>query len=124
LSAPQAVRLTPPPRHRIGRSFAGQNASGVATKAKPPIHISPTNGCFVEYRSAMVAFFAGGLGDRIFLTMFADGELQTRCYDARKGQMLWSHGTMTREGGEARNLSQFRGQSSGFNARSPMASVS
>jgi outer membrane protein assembly factor BamB len=31
-------------------------------------------------------------GERIFLTTFSDGELQTRCYEARSGKLAWSRG--------------------------------
>ena len=31
-------------------------------------------------------------GERIFLTTFSDGELQTRCYNSANGEMLWSKG--------------------------------
>jgi outer membrane protein assembly factor BamB len=71
--------------------FRGPNCSGVAD-AKPPIHIGPTNG--VRW-SAEVPWSPSSpcvWKDRIFLTTYDAGELQTRSYDARTGKLLWSKG--------------------------------
>jgi len=43
-------------------------------------------------RSAVVTFVALRLGDYIFLTTFADDQLQTRCYDQRTRNLLWTRG--------------------------------
>src|SRR6266849_3115179 len=62
--------------------FRGPNGSGVASKAKPPIKITPTNFLWrveVPWSPSSPCVW----GDYIFLTTFADGDLQTRCYDRR-----------------------------------------
>jgi outer membrane protein assembly factor BamB len=72
--------------------FRGENAAGTSASAKPPIRISATEG--VEWKvevpwspSSPVVW-----GDRIFLTTFANGELQTRAYACADGKLLWSKG--------------------------------
>jgi len=72
--------------------FRGPNASGVAPDAKPPVHISLSNAVLwrveVPWSPSSPCLWA----DRIFLTTFADEQLQTRCYDRRNGQLLWAKG--------------------------------
>ena len=72
--------------------FRGPNASGVAANARPPLRISPTNE--VQWRIDVPWSPASPVvwGDKIFLTTFADGELQTRCYSRRDGRQLWAKG--------------------------------
>jgi len=77
--------------------FRGPNGSGVATKARPPIKIGPTNNvhwCIdVPWSPSSPCVWA----DRIFLTTFVDGELQTRCYATRTGDLFWSRGIKPRK---------------------------
>src|ERR1043165_518426 len=72
--------------------FRGPNGSGVASKARPPIKIGPTNNvhwCLdIPWSPSSPCVW----GDRIFLTTFVDGELQTRCYATRTGDLFWSRG--------------------------------
>ena len=72
--------------------FRGPNGSGVATHATPPVKIGPTNGvrwCIeVPWSPSSPCIW----GERIFLTTFSEGQLQTRCYDRRTGTLLWSSG--------------------------------
>src|SRR2546426_10278983 len=67
--------------------FRGPNCSGTATKAKPPLNISPTNGVLwsidVPWSPSSPCVWA----DRIFLSTFADGQLQTRAYNRGNGQL-------------------------------------
>src|SRR4030095_10616686 len=70
--------------------FRGPNASGVAEKARPPVKISPTNGVMWQIEVPWSPSSPTVWGDRIFLTTYDAGELQTRCYDSRKGELLWS----------------------------------
>ena len=69
--------------------FRGVNGSGVAAGAKPPINITPTNSLWkieVPWSPSSPCIW----GDQIFLTTFNDGELQTRCYGRKKGDLVWS----------------------------------
>lgn len=72
--------------------FRGPNCSGVAIKARPPIKISPTNGILWSIETPWSPSSPCVVGDRIFLTTYADGELQTRCYAAKGPRLLWSKG--------------------------------
>src|SRR5262249_1041232 len=72
--------------------FRGPNASGVANDARPPTKIGPTNGALWKIEVPWSPSSPCVWGDRIFLTTVVDGELQTRCYDAGKGELLWSKG--------------------------------
>lgn len=71
--------------------FRGPNASGVAADAHPLVEITRTNAAWsinlpFSPSSPVVA------GRRIFLTVFDDGELQTRAYDRGSGRLLWKAG--------------------------------
>jgi len=72
--------------------FRGPNASGVSADAKPPINISPTNGVLWKVEIPWSPSSPCIWGDRIFLSTFADGELQTQCYDRSSGSLLWVQG--------------------------------
>jgi outer membrane protein assembly factor BamB len=64
----------------------------VAVKAKPPIKIGPNQGVLW---SASVPWSPSSpcvWGDYIFLTTFADAQLQTRGYSTRDGRLLWTSG--------------------------------
>jgi len=70
--------------------FRGPNASGVAANANPPIRIGPEQG--VLWKTAVPASPGSPCvsGDRVFLTAFAEGRLETRAYDCADGRLLWS----------------------------------
>jgi outer membrane protein assembly factor BamB len=70
--------------------FRGPNCSGVGGSAKPPVKISPTNGVLWVTEVPWSPSSPCVWGERIFLTTFAEDRLQTRCYDRRGGQLLWS----------------------------------
>ena len=72
--------------------FRGPNASGVATDAKPPVKISPTNDVLWKIDVPWSPSSPCVWGDRIFLTTIAEGQLQTRAYNRRDGKLLWSKG--------------------------------
>jgi outer membrane protein assembly factor BamB len=73
--------------------FRGANGSGVAAaEAKPPIHFSPTNGATWSIEVPWSPSSPCVWKDRIFLTTFANGQLQTRAYDRRDGRELWASG--------------------------------
>ena len=72
--------------------FRGANGAGVAVDAHPPEKIGPREN--VRW-SVEVPFSPSSpcvWGERIFLTTFHDGELQTRCYGRGDGRLLWSRG--------------------------------
>src|SRR2546423_3253014 len=70
--------------------FRGHNAGGVGIQAKPPINIGPSNGVLWKVEVPWSPSSPCVWGDSIFLTTFADGQLQTRCYGRQKGELLWS----------------------------------
>src|SRR6266849_4589058 len=72
--------------------FRGPNCCGTAIQARPPLKISPTNGVLWRVDVPWSPSSPCVWRDRIFLTAFADGQLQTRCYDASDGRQLWSRG--------------------------------
>lgn len=72
--------------------FRGPNGSGVAPKAKPPINFGPTNRVRWSIDVPWSPSSPCVWGDRIFLTTFVDGELQTHCYSTRTGDLFWSRG--------------------------------
>src|ERR1043166_9107802 len=73
-------------------AFRGPNSSGVAMDAKPPIHIGPTNSVLWKTQVPWSPSSPCILGDQLFLTTFADNELQIRCYHRKDGQLAWSRG--------------------------------
>ncbi len=77
--------------------FRGPNSSGVAPKGRPPIKIGPTNNvrwCInVPWSPSSPCVW----GDRIFLTTYVEGELQTHCYATGTGDLVWSRGIKPRQ---------------------------
>src|SRR5260221_605649 len=73
-------------------AFRGPNSSGVATDAKPPVKISPTNSVLWKIQVPWSPSSPCIWGDQLFLTTFADNELQTRCYHRENGKLAWSRG--------------------------------
>src|SRR2546430_1935360 len=73
-------------------AFRGPNSSGVLTDAKPPIKIGPTNLVLWKIEVPWSPSSPCISGDQIFLTTFADNELQTRCYQRADGKLAWSRG--------------------------------
>jgi len=70
--------------------FRGPNSSGISEKAKPPISIGPTNGVLWQVEVPWSPSSPCVWGDRIFLTTFERGELQTRSYARKDGKLLWT----------------------------------
>jgi outer membrane protein assembly factor BamB len=69
--------------------FRGPNCSGTAAGAHPPIHIGPTNGVLWSVEVPWSPSSPCVWGDCIFLSTFADGQLQTRAHARRTGRLLW-----------------------------------
>src|SRR5438874_7258232 len=72
--------------------FRGPNSSGVSANAKPPIKIGPTNLVLWKIQVPWSPSCPCVGDDQIFLTTFADNELQTRCYQRADGKLAWSRG--------------------------------
>jgi outer membrane protein assembly factor BamB len=72
--------------------FRGDNASGLAAGAKPPVKFGPTEGVVwsidVPWSPSSPAIW----GERIFLTTFRNGELETRCHNRADGKLRWARG--------------------------------
>jgi len=77
--------------------FRGPNSSGVAPNGRPPIKIGPTNNVRWRIDVPWSPSSPCVWGDRIFLTTFEGGELQTHCYAARTGDLFWSRGIKPRK---------------------------
>src|SRR5689334_12713319 len=73
-------------------AFRGPNSSGVSKDATPPIKISPTNSVLWKIPVPWSPSSPCIWGDRLFLTTFAENELQTRCYRREDGVLEWSRG--------------------------------
>ncbi len=71
-------------------SFRGPNGSGVAESARPPVKISPTDGVLWSAEVPWSPSSPCVWGDRIFLTTFHDGKLETRAHSASDGRLLWT----------------------------------
>ena len=72
--------------------FRGVNASGVDATANPPVKFGPTENVVWSVEVPSSPSSPSVWGQRIFLTTFDDGELQTRCYDRAGGRLRWKRG--------------------------------
>jgi len=72
--------------------FHGANGSGASSEAKPPVQISPTNSVLWKIDVPWSPSSPAIWDERLFLTTFADDELQTRCYSRGDGKLAWSRG--------------------------------
>ncbi|MFO1461835.1 MAG: PQQ-binding-like beta-propeller repeat protein [Verrucomicrobiota bacterium] len=71
-------------------AFRGPNSSGISPESKPPAHPSPTNGVVWQAEIPWSPSSPAVAGDRVFLTTFAEGKLETRAYSLGDGRLLWS----------------------------------
>ena len=72
--------------------FRGPNSSGVPMDATPPLRIGPTNSVLWKVVVPWSPSSPCICGNQLFLTTFADNELQTRCYQCTDGKLAWSQG--------------------------------
>jgi len=72
--------------------FRGPNASGVSTEAKPPIKFSLTNSVLWRVHLPWSPSSPCVWQQRLFLSTFENGTLQTRCYQRNDGRLLWTRG--------------------------------
>lgn len=73
-------------------AFRGPNCAGVAPDTHPPTQLGPTN---LAAWTIEVPFSPSSpivTGNRILLTTYTDGELQTRAYSRADGHLLWKAG--------------------------------
>jgi len=70
--------------------FRGPNCSGVSVKGRPPVQISTSNSVVWTANVPWSPSSPCVSGNKIFLTTFSDGQLQTCCYAASNGALLWS----------------------------------
>jgi hypothetical protein len=69
--------------------FRGPNCSGVSDTAKPPVEFGPGKNQLWKVTVPSGASSPCVWGDRIFLTAFADGKLETLCLSRADGKILW-----------------------------------
>jgi len=69
--------------------FRGPNASGVSESAKPPVEFGPATNQLWKTSVPSGASSPCIWRDRIFLTTFDGGRLETACYSRDDGQLLW-----------------------------------
>jgi outer membrane protein assembly factor BamB len=70
--------------------FRGPNASGVSDTARPPLKFGPDENVSWKVEVPSSPSSPCIWGERLFLTTFADGKLETRCYSSNNGKLLWS----------------------------------
>ncbi len=71
-------------------AFRGPNSSGVSPEARPPVKIGPDEKRLWKAEVPFAPSSPCVWGNKLFLTTFHDDRLETRCYDADTGQILWS----------------------------------
>ena len=94
-------------------TFRGPNSSGVAGDATPPVKISPTNSVVWKIPVPWSPSSPCLWDQQLFLTTFAENELQTRCYQRADGKLVWSRGI------KAEKLETFHSTESSPAAASP-----
>ncbi len=72
--------------------FRGPNASGVAAEAHPPAKIGPGENVKWSVEVPWSPSSPCIWGERIFLTTFTAGQLETRCHRRADGKLLWARG--------------------------------
>ncbi|MBL9190636.1 MAG: PQQ-binding-like beta-propeller repeat protein [Opitutaceae bacterium] len=72
--------------------FRGANASGLAAGANPPLKVGPTDAVVWSVEVPWSPSSPAIWGDRIFLTTWRDGLLETRCHNRADGKLQWARG--------------------------------
>ncbi|HUL51024.1 MAG TPA: PQQ-binding-like beta-propeller repeat protein, partial [Candidatus Nitrosotalea sp.] len=70
-------------------TFRGPNCSGVSQSARPPVKFGPDENVRWKVEVPWSPSAPCVWGERIFLTTFADGKLETRCYSRATGKLIW-----------------------------------
>jgi outer membrane protein assembly factor BamB len=92
LLAVAVVSLLPAVGAENWPQFRGFNASGTAATAKPPAKIGPADNVAWSVEVPFSPSSPVVWGDRIFLTTWRDGQLETRCHDRADGKLRWARG--------------------------------
>ncbi len=71
-------------------AFRGPDGSGVSLTAHPPIKFGPEDNVLWKVEAPWSPSSPCVWGERIFLTTFADGKLETRAYSRTDGKLLWT----------------------------------
>jgi outer membrane protein assembly factor BamB len=71
--------------------FRGPNASGISS-AKPPLKVGPTEQVRWKVKVPWSPSSPVIWENRIFLSTFQEGQLETRAHDRRTGNVLWARG--------------------------------
>jgi outer membrane protein assembly factor BamB len=71
-------------------AFRGPNSSGVSTSARPPLKFGPSENVVWSVEIPPSPSSPCVWGDRIFVTTFADGKLETRAINRADGKPLWT----------------------------------
>lgn len=89
LAAASCAALTTQAAETWWPNFRGPNCSGISETAKPPVEFAP--GTNQLWKISVPAGMSSPCvwGDRIFLTAFDSGKLQTLCYQRSDGKLLW-----------------------------------
>jgi outer membrane protein assembly factor BamB len=72
--------------------FRGPNASGVSENGKPPVEIGPDSNVLWAIDVPWSPSSPSIWGDKLFLSTWDDGKLETRGYDRSSGKLLWKQG--------------------------------
>jgi outer membrane protein assembly factor BamB len=72
--------------------YRGPNSAGTAADAQPPIKIGPKENVAWSVEVPPSPSSPTVWGDRLFLTTFNAGALETRAYATADGKLLWSRG--------------------------------
>lgn len=100
LSAPGTPPPVAEPAALVGEpatewpGLRGPNGLGIATKANPPADWDGPSGRNVRWKTELpMPGFSSPVvwGDRIFLTAADESTRKVLCFDATKGQLLWTH---------------------------------
>ncbi len=75
--------------------FRGPNAAGVGEHAHPPVKISPTNEVAWQVEVPWSPSSPSVWGQHIYLTTFAQDQLETLCLERHTGKTLWTGAVKT-----------------------------
>src|SRR4029079_10860816 len=96
-------------------AFRGENASGVSDMAKFPEKFGPGENVAWTADVPWAPSSPCVWGDKIFLTTFAKGKLETRAYDQTSGKLLWT------QAAPSENLEEFHATEGSPAASTPVA---
>ncbi len=71
-------------------AFRGPNCSGISASATPPVKFGPTENVLWKSEVPWSPSSPCVWGQRLFLTTFNDGKLETRCHELNTGKLLWT----------------------------------